>query len=190
MTLQEFYTLTQRTRNTALTQEEWLQNSALGLSEVSELDEAFSKLKDFYELDRVDEVLLEMGDVLYYNVQIVGHFMTNEFNKISLRVNPDYISLAEGKLSLNSVELISHLHNYVCKIQEAVKKSIYHKKPGALDRVLNYSIYIIEILSTLAPFLGVTMEDIMEMNINKLKKRYPDGFDPNFPTQGLLPATA
>ena len=33
-------------------------------------------------------------------------------------------------------------------------------------------------LAEIADALGVTLEDIARRNIDKLRKRYPDGFDP------------
>lgn len=61
---------------------------------------------------------------------------------------------------------------------EIIKKFVFHEHD--LDRVKlkNELGDILWYLAAMATVLGVSLEDIASQNIEKLKARYPDGWDP------------
>lgn len=95
--------------------------------------------------------------------------MTERLSKPAMEPGWDLGGIMEGCLGLSgeSGELV-----------DLIKKWIFHEKPldeehakKELGDVLWYAALICE-------SFGWKMEDIMAMNIEKLRKRYPDGFNP------------
>lgn len=63
------------------------------------------------------------------------------------------------------------------EVADHIKKGIFHgheMNRHELAKELGDCLWYIANLSKLA---GFTLEDVAEMNVNKLKARYPDGFD-------------
>lgn len=64
------------------------------------------------------------------------------------------------------------------EVQNAVKKWIYHghDEAEALNKILDESGDLLWNLSQLLRASGFTLQDAAEYNIEKLRRRYPDGF--------------
>ena len=63
------------------------------------------------------------------------------------------------------------------EVAEVIKKHLFHGTPlnqDALAKELGDCLWYIGAFATV---LGLSMDDFAERNIEKLRKRYPDGFD-------------
>ena len=108
-----------------------------------------------------DKFIKEMGDVLWYCAETVSG-MELELEEVTLRTgsydkyslfaawNCADIELTAAMLSANAVEA------YVSRRVRDIYKGLLH----------------------LCDLVGVTIDEVADTNIEKLKKRYPDGFDP------------
>lgn len=95
----------------------------------------------------------------------------NEYQNLSKRTLPN-----DG-LKDNLTNYALGLVGESAEVSEHIKKVVYHghkldpeKVKGELGDVLHYA-------AGLASFLGLTLEDVGYSNIQKLKARYPDGFN-------------
>lgn len=95
----------------------------------------------------------------------------NEYQALAMRtLNPD---LDQKDILLNSVmglcgeagEVIDHVKKHFCHGHELNKEHLIKE----LGDVAWY-------LAEAAHALGVTLEDVLQSNIEKLKRRYPEGF--------------
>lgn len=63
------------------------------------------------------------------------------------------------------------------EVADEIKKILYHNKSP------NYSALVLELgdvlwyTTYLAHMLGYTLDDVMRINVDKLRKRYPNGWD-------------
>lgn len=64
------------------------------------------------------------------------------------------------------------------ELQNFVKKEFYHEHPRDPLHVLEEAGDILFYLDWLLSLYGWTLEQAMVENVNKLKRRYPEGFDP------------
>ena len=63
------------------------------------------------------------------------------------------------------------------EVAEVIKKHLFHATPldqDALAKELGDCLWYIGAFATV---LGLSLDDIAQRNINKLRKRYPEGFD-------------
>ena len=77
-------------------------------------------------------------------------------------------------------EVLNYALGMVCEAGEVgdiIKKMMFHghdEDPNELKKELGDTLWY---LANLCSVLGYSLEEIAEMNIEKLKKRYPNGFD-------------
>lgn len=95
-----------------------------------------------------------------------------EFQKACTRTMPKEATvpaLANYSMGLagETGEVIDHL-----------KKFIFHDHPINEEKVLNELGDVFHYAFGLAHLLGFTAEQVAEANMEKLRKRYPDGFSP------------
>lgn len=64
------------------------------------------------------------------------------------------------------------------ELQNIVKKEFFHSHPKDVLKVLEEAGDILYYLDWALELYGWTLEQAMIGNVNKLKDRYPDGFDP------------
>ena len=96
----------------------------------------------------------------------------NEYQKLAMTtLNPD---LTKKEILINSVMGLCGESGEVIDI---VKKWLYHghefDKEHLIVELGDVAWYLAEVVTA----LDIPLEEIMTVNINKLKKRYPDGFD-------------
>lgn len=60
---------------------------------------------------------------------------------------------------------------------DQVKKVVFHKHPADLNKLMSELGDIYYYLEIVSNHFGFTEEQIKQRNIEKLQKRYPDGFD-------------
>ena len=96
----------------------------------------------------------------------------NEYQKLAMRtINKD---LSEKDMLINGVMGLCGESGEVIDI---VKKHIAHNHELNKDHLAKELGDVAWYLAETATALGYSLEDIFKMNIDKLKKRYPDGFD-------------
>lgn len=96
----------------------------------------------------------------------------NEYQKECLRTEPKFLTRGEEALMG-----LMGLNGEAGECIDLYKKTLYHGHP--LDRE-----HLAKELGDVAWYLAVTahaidydLESILQMNVDKLRKRYPDGFD-------------
>lgn len=90
-----------------------------------------------------------------------------------------YINLLEN-LTIGQVRLIHAalgLSGEVGEVTDMIKKSIMYNKDIDKEKILLECGDVLWYMNILLNHLGSDFETVMKMNINKLKKRYPNGFD-------------
>lgn len=60
---------------------------------------------------------------------------------------------------------------------DLVKKHLFHKHPLDKGKLVKELGDLLWYVAALAGDIGVTLDEVAEQNIKKLKARYPDGFD-------------
>lgn len=63
------------------------------------------------------------------------------------------------------------------EVSDIIKKYVFHGHPMNKEHLMEEIGDTLWNLSVLAHIADVTLEDIAHYNINKLRERYPDGFD-------------
>ena len=97
----------------------------------------------------------------------------NEYQKLAMRtLNPD---LSERDMLVNSV---MGLCGESGEAVDLVKKHLFQGHALDKEKFVKELGDIAWYLAEAATAVGVPLGDILEMNIEKLKKRYPEGFDP------------
>ncbi len=172
MNLNEYQRLALRTSGAG---HDRVKNGCLGL--IGESGEIVDILKKYMfqsgenPLFPKDKFIKEMGDVLWYCAETVSGL----------------------DLELNTVLATSHLHSRhlyrthgradleftstVIAMQASCAYNAYfnlHDTEDMLDSIL----VIYCSLLHMCEFIGTTIDEVADTNIEKLKKRYPDGFDP------------
>lgn len=141
----------------------------LGLAgEAAELTSASSKWLDAVrelgrqnaETDKLrDHAILEAGDVLWYIAALASCRST---------------MLGAYDVEDAPVTTIQHATGVAC---DRIKKEIWHGKPPT---TFVYQLDICRLIGTLRSycqhFFGLSLEEVGDRNVAKLKKRYPDGF--------------
>lgn len=100
----------------------------------------------------------------------------NEYQKLSKRTMPDlpFPSTLHRQLSLSNYAM--GLAGESGEVVDLLKKHVHHRHTlkvvdikAELGDVLHY-------VSGISSMLGITLEDVATANIEKLRKRYPNGF--------------
>lgn len=93
-----------------------------------------------------------------------------------------YARFVEGRAKGMGDPLLDLLHGAVGASGEAgelldcIKKSWVYEKPLDMDNIMEEVGDTLFYLQIVCNALGVTLMDMMQMNMNKLKKRYPTGY--------------
>ncbi|MBQ7374778.1 MAG: nucleoside triphosphate pyrophosphohydrolase family protein [Clostridia bacterium] len=95
----------------------------------------------------------------------------NEYQKLAMVTkNPD---LKDRDLLINSV---MGLCGESGEVIDLVKKHVSHGHPLNREKLIDELGDVAWYLAECAEAIGVTLEDVLTHNIEKLKKRYPEGF--------------
>ena len=94
----------------------------------------------------------------------------NEYQKLAMRTaNEECFNLANAGLGLSGE---------AGEATDIIKKYLFHGHglcPEHLAKELGDVMWYVALVATL---IGYDLEGVMQMNIDKLKARYPEGFDP------------
>lgn len=151
-------------------------NYAMGLiGETGELIDGYKKfIFHSHPLDNL-YVKKEAGDVLWYVSQILRYYkihLANVFD--TFYTMKDELTSGEFQPILATASL--ELSKSVGKISELILRKTQGKRLRR-KTLINELAGVFVNLFTLIIFCGLTIEEVAEANIEKLKARYPDGFD-------------
>lgn len=98
----------------------------------------------------------------------------NEYQREALRTVPDRINY-ENVLMMGVMGLAGESGEAV----DLVKKYIFHEHDLDREHLAKELGDVAWYLAVTAHVIGYDLEEILRMNVDKLRKRYPDGFDPD-----------
>lgn len=98
----------------------------------------------------------------------------NEYQELAMKTCNKELSKEE--LLINSV---MGLNGEAGEVIDIVKKHIFHKHPLDKEAIIKELGDVAWYLAEASYALDVTLEEVLEKNIEKLKKRYPNGFNVN-----------
>ena len=167
MNLNEYQKLAQRTSGDG---HDRVKNGCMGL--IGESGEIVDLLKKHMFQSKADtpfpkeKIINEMGDVLWYVAETVsgmGLDLRTALDSSDEYVFREPITLEECSVLLCSVATSAYVRCYVDKHYEIAAQEIC---------------YIYATLLEMCKKIDTTIDEVATTNIEKLKKRYPDGFDP------------
>lgn len=97
----------------------------------------------------------------------------NEYQRLALNTAPRALSIT-ARLMNAALGLAGESGEFA----DSLKKHVYHLHSldaGQLAEELGDVLWYVALASDA---LGLTISDVMEANVEKLRRRYPDGFDP------------
>ena len=95
----------------------------------------------------------------------------NEYQRLALRTSSHG---SNGDMVLNGV---MGLNGEAGECIDIVKKHLFQGHPLDTDKLLDELGDVLWYVAITADGIGVQLEDIMLHNIDKLRRRYPEGFD-------------
>lgn len=119
----------------------------------------------------------------------------NEYQKLAMRTNDgkstqrlddkvyefaimDGDDLNDDELAIGGIlNACLGLSGEVGEFNDMIKKWIFHEKPLDVEHAKKEAGDICWYLAMLCESFGWSLDEIMQMNIDKLKARYPEGFD-------------
>lgn len=153
ISFKEYQKLAQRTSSTTTARDKLI-NGALGLcGEVSEY--LFEKLF-------VEERMKEAGDIMWYVAEIAAGMGK---------------TIADAANIENAGEWNGGMFYDAGDIADAIKKHVYQGHDIDAHAILCSLNRIMIMIATRVPDFGYSMDDILRGNVEKLLKRYPNGFE-------------
>ena len=186
MTFSEYQELAMRTQAINEDKHDMLIHAVCGLSsEIGEINQEYSALlrtqnndgfQVKYDPFNIDRVLSELGDLCWFQAELCKALDINLYY-----MNLDYVTISNFE-NLSKEDSIDKLGYYIDNltvliglIAGAVQKTYQGKKINIDDIHYINQIMLIEI-NTIAVYLNSSLEKVWEHNIEKLKKRFPEGF--------------
>lgn len=104
----------------------------------------------------------------------------NEYQELSKRTMPSIVTDPDYSKEKAISNYAMGLAGEAGEVVDAIKKELFHGHEHDTTRQIVKKELgdALHYLSGLATLYGFTLEEIAKANINKLKERYPDGFDP------------
>ena len=96
----------------------------------------------------------------------------NDYQTQALRTRGDANMPATDRLLLSALGLGGESGEYV----DEIKKHVFHGKPWDHERLAKELGDVLWYLAYAADINGLTLSQLAEMNLAKLRKRYPEGF--------------
>lgn len=129
-----------------------------------------------------EHLIEECGDVLWYCAELTtgtGDMLSRLFPRYSYFFNDIKTLNMASALQITSMRLAAIAVRPALILYGNLDYGVFNVDSFAMASVKAEIIGIITtIQSILELHCGATLEDAMERNIEKLKRRYPDGFDP------------
>lgn len=174
-----------RTRNTALNRDQTLTNCALGVaSEIFELSEAlFIQSVDRCivwsndgtrpdDSDRWHNLREELGDICWYCTVLKSQFCERGHHDVLL------FRLDLKELDKDATGIFAEMARSASAITTKVKHVVFHghDESVAAGQIVEAINALLVSVSDLGARYGMTLRSIMTHNVDKLRRRYPDGF--------------
>lgn len=122
----------------------------------------------------VDAMIKEAGDVMWYGATLASAFdLTGE----SLGVIDLRAGVKGATAFMNPEGATLAISSYAGKLAEIVKKLVGHQKRPDIEKVKSFLQSILANLQSVLMWYGYSLDDAATRNVDKLKARYPDGFD-------------
>lgn len=99
----------------------------------------------------------------------------NEYQKAAMRTASGVCAATSENLLLNGV---MGLNGEAGECIDMVKKHLFQGHELNKDKLVKELGDVSWYLAISAEALGVSLEEVMQRNVDKLMERYPDGFDP------------
>lgn len=99
----------------------------------------------------------------------------NEYQKAAMRTASGVCAATQENLLLNGV---MGLNGESGECIDMVKKHLFQGHELNKDKLVKELGDVSWYLAISAEALGVSLEEVMQRNVDKLMERYPDGFDP------------
>lgn len=109
----------------------------------------------------------------------------NEYQQLAMRTNDkkNTLRLTEAMYNNRAVSVAQLLNGVLGltgeagEVSDLVKKGIFHEKGINLEHLKKELGDCAWYLAMICDACGFTLDDVMQTNIDKLKERYPEGFD-------------
>lgn len=154
-----------------------IDNGILGLhGEAGEIVDLYKKFKYQSGPDAVlsvDRFADELGDVLWYLAELADGLETELLNISGADFEVLDAMAAEGgipSLHTLAVELV--------KDAVLIENAVRIENAASINAVYVHIRTMLRHCAVMARLIGIPMAEIAQRNIEKLKRRYPDGFDP------------
>lgn len=144
-------------------------HSILGMqTEINEIFDALDLYKVTGVLDEVN-ILEELGDLLYYfAISVDDLSITTDLDE------SDYSHLFKHLELLHLINLLRHNCGYML---DRIKKTMFYGKLLDKDDIKQTLITTYTIIKLIINKLDSDVSSVMNVNIQKLKKRYPENFN-------------
>jgi NTP pyrophosphatase (non-canonical NTP hydrolase) len=133
----------------------------LGLAgECAEVVEAFMSPRS------VDiDVIKEVGDVLWY------------IDRLLMTIDNDFVRVYAGDFHESDERTCWSLILHAGSIADLVKKHLFHGIPLKVPELVDFSTRIVSCLHHILRAVESSVPQAMQMNVEKLAKRWPNGFE-------------
>ena len=107
-----------------------------------------------------------------------------EYQELAMRTNDGgcekrLTNAVEKSTFINVADLLNGvlgLCGEAGEVTDIVKKSVFHKHPVDIDTLIKELGDVMWYVAMCCHALNISLDDVMQGNIEKLKRRYPDGF--------------
>jgi NTP pyrophosphatase (non-canonical NTP hydrolase) len=97
----------------------------------------------------------------------------NEYQRAAMRTKGLYDSF-EDQITCATIGI----NGESGEVAEIIKKAMWHDCELDEEKLLDELGDVLWYIAFAADVMGETLEEVLERNTDKLRKRYPDGFDP------------
>lgn len=176
VSLREYHGLAMRTSNSAADHDHAL-NGIFGLlGETGEIADLYKKWKFQFtpgtEFPK-NACINELGDVMWY-LEELAEGMEMTLAEVCNDTFDGIDAVVESETAPDPEFSVEHLTRHMCYLASLISWDYEVARRGAT--VLRM-VHIVFDIARLARFCGVTIADVAEANVAKLRHRYPDGFD-------------
>ncbi|MCR1933444.1 nucleoside triphosphate pyrophosphohydrolase family protein [Clostridium tepidum] len=98
-----------------------------------------------------------------------------EYEKEMKRTAGEFIKLDKKGLALGAMGISGEAG----EVTDYIKKILFHEHELSKDKLIEELGDVLWYITYLSKVIGVDLETIANRNIEKLRKRYPEGWDPN-----------
>ncbi len=110
----------------------------------------------------------------------------NEYQKLAMRTNDgecirrllEFIAENQAIDGAGVINASFGLSGETGELNDMLKKTIFHKHPLEKEKMKKELGDIMWYVAMMCESMHFDLDEIMQMNIDKLKARYPEGFDP------------